>query len=194
MKLLKIILLLVTMVTIASIIFVYLRSGNTIGENTFFLSLAFIMFCFMAILIILSYAEFKKESIWNKLLSETTSVIVKEKEFNVSILINEYRDLRKQKYKFVLEIGKMKNKNERLNKEIDTLQSNLRGVVSDTDKEKSGEENLKRKQIELNENSIMLQEYQDHVTGITQALEELKEELNNEGITLFEFKKADRNL
>lgn len=183
---------LITILGIAIIVIIFLVCSIDNNSKTIILlgSLSFFVLCFIIVLISLFFSEFKKESMWNKVEYEAINEIIKQKEINNNLLINEYRDLRKQKFKIILEIRKMLNNRENLRKEIEALRKTLTTDIK-IEERKNIVETIKQKQIELHENLIIVHDYKNYSKEIIDGLVELRNELNSNDVQ--NQKKADKN-
>lgn len=162
--------------------------NKCVGEVVLLVVLSILILCSLVIIFGLSFLQLKDYSNRNKIILETSLELIKQELISKNQLINDERELRNQKFKLILEIGKLKKKKDKLKNEIDVFYNNLK-IKNQTDKKKKSiDEIIKRKQIELDENKIMLEEYEDHLKGITEALVEIKNEFNKDGDKL---KKAD---
>lgn len=183
---------LITILGIAIIVIIFLVCSIDNNSKTIILlgSLSFFVLCFIIVLISLFFSEFKKESMWNKVEYEATNEIIKQKEINNNLLINEYHDLRKQKFKIILEIRKTLNNRENLRKEIEALRKTLTTDIK-IEERKNIVETIKQKQIELHENLIIEHDYKNYSKEIIDGLVELRNELNGNDVQ--NQKKADKN-
>lgn len=183
---------LITILGIAIIVIIFLVCSIDNNSKTIILlgSLSFFVLCFIIVLISLFFSEFKKESMWNKVEYEAINEIIKQKEINNNLLINEYHDLRKQKFKIILEIRKMLNNRENLRKEIEALRKTLTTDIN-IEERKNIVETIKQKQIELHENLIIEHDYKNYSKEIIDGLVELRNELNGNDVQ--SQKKADKN-